>query len=84
MMQGNNAGVAIFPAKGVDDGDDNPLHVRLDHFAFNVSNEEFNKAREYYDTKQLAYRFSDHVYFHSIYLKDPDGHTVELTTEVAR
>ena len=28
------------------------------------------------------FEFQDHFYFHSIYTKDPDGHTVELTTIV--
>jgi len=30
----------------------------------------------------IAFDFQDHHYFHSIYIKDPDNNTVELTTIV--
>jgi catechol 2,3-dioxygenase-like lactoylglutathione lyase family enzyme len=84
FMSFGNAGVAIFPAN-VKDPEINPLsrNTRIDHFAFNVSNQDFEKAKEHYQKLGLEFHFQDHVYFHSIYVKDPDGHTVELTTPVA-
>ncbi|HFA48582.1 MAG TPA: VOC family protein [Bacteroidetes bacterium] len=76
-------GVAIFPA-------DNSLPaigkkykgVKIDHFAFNVDSENFAKAKLHYEKLGLEYYIEDHVFTHSIYTKDPDGHTVELTTLV--
>ena len=56
--------------------------IKIDHFAFNVDRENFNRARKHYETLGLEYNFQDHHFFHSIYTKDPDGHTVELTTIV--
>lgn len=86
FMDSGNFGIAIFPAK------DHSLvpvgrqfkGVKNDHFAFNVDGENFAKARKHYEELGLDYVFNDHIYFHSIYVKDPDGHTVELTTQVAK
>ncbi|GGG39257.1 hypothetical protein GCM10011344_45170 [Dokdonia pacifica] len=81
FMLAGKTGIAIFPATL----DDPPLNassrnVRIDHFAFYVSMENFAKARKKYEALQLEYIFRDHTHFHSIYTEDPDGHTVELTT----
>lgn len=83
FMLSGKCGVAIFPA-------DASLPAigmaykgpKIDHFAFNVDRMEFEKARLHYEKLELKYVFQDHHYFHSIYTKDPDGHTVELTTLV--
>ena len=55
-------------------------NVKIDHFAFNVNGENFEKAKKKYDKLGLKYQIQDHHYFDSIYTKDLDGHTVELTT----
>lgn len=34
------------------------------------------------DNFEIDYTFGDHHYFYSIDTKDPDGHTLELTTLV--
>lgn len=76
-------GIAVFPANEEHPKlDPTSRNVKIDHFAFNVSNEDFQKAKEHYDALGLSYTISDHTYFHSIYTKDPDGHVVELTTLV--
>ena len=76
-------GIALFPA-GTDpaSGLQATKGVKIDHFAFRVSKENFEKARNKYERLNLDYQFQDHAFFHSIYTKDPDGHTVELTTLV--
>lgn len=83
FMLAGTTGVAIFPA--------NPAHpslpsnnrgIRIEHFAFNVDNDEFQKARAHYEKLGISYEFKDHQLFHSIYTYDPDGHNVELTTLV--
>ncbi|WOD42602.1 VOC family protein [Hwangdonia lutea] len=83
FMLSGKTGVAIFPAN-VDDENLNQLskNIKIDHFAFNVSNIDFKKAQEYLHSINEPFQFQDHHYFHSIYLKDPDNHTVELTTLV--
>lgn len=83
FMLAEKTGIALFPA---DEEDPNVMlkssNVKIEHFAFNVSNEDFILARKKYDLLQIKYRFQDHYYFHSIYTFDPDGHEVELTTVV--
>ncbi len=83
FMLSNKTGIALFPAK-TDDAkpEATPNNVRIDHFAFNVTGENFEKAKKRYEELGLEYDFQDHYYFHSIYTKDLDGHTVELTTLV--
>ncbi len=83
FMLSNKTGIALFPAKT----DDVKLeatsqNVKIDHLAFNVTGENFEKAKKRFDELGLEYEFQDHFYFHSIYTKDLDGHTVELTTIV--
>jgi len=83
FMLSNKCGVALFPSRDdADYPDPNSKRIKIDHFAFNVDKENFNVAKKKYDDLKLEYTFQDHYYFHSIYTKDPDGHTVELTTLV--
>jgi catechol 2,3-dioxygenase-like lactoylglutathione lyase family enzyme len=83
FMLSGKTGVAIFPANLGDSSNDQPSkEVKIDHFAFNVTKENFEFAQKRYKSFGISYDFQDHFYFHSIYTKDPDGHTVELTTIV--
>ncbi|MBO0330038.1 VOC family protein [Muricauda sp. CAU 1631] len=81
FMFSGKSGIALFPAS-LDDSELDPKskNVKIDHFAFNVTNENFEKAKNRYTELGLEHTIQDHYYFHSIYTKDPDGHTVELTT----
>jgi len=81
FMLAGKSGIAIFPANANHSKiDQSSRNVKIDHFAFNVSNEDFKKAQNYFESINESFQFQDHHYFHSIYLKDPDNHTVELTT----
>ncbi len=81
FMLSGKSGVAIFPANLEDETlNQESRNVKIDHFAFNVSNKDFKKAQDYFNIINEPFQFQDHHYLHSIYLKDPDGHTVELTT----
>ncbi len=83
FMLAGKAGVALFPANLEHPKlDQTSRNVKIDHFAFNVTKENFDKAQVRYRELGIHYRFQDHFYFHSIYTKDLDGHTVELTTLV--
>jgi len=80
-----NFGIAIFPANISDpEIDKSSSNARIDHFAFNVSNEDFEKAKRHYQDLGLEFKIEDHFYTHSIYTNDPDGNIVELTTPVKR
>ncbi|MBT8264056.1 MAG: VOC family protein [Muriicola sp.] len=81
FMLSGTSGIAIFPANPKDPKlDSNSKNIKIDHFAFNVTQEDFKKAQEVFKSLKISFEFQDHFYFHSIYLKDPDDHTVELTT----
>ncbi len=83
FMLTNKSGIALFPAKTADtELNTNSKNIRIDHFAFNVTRENFEKAKIRYNELGLSFTVQDHFYFHSIYTKDLDGHTVELTTLV--
>ncbi len=81
FMLANKSGIALFPAITTDKKiDTRSKNIKIDHFAFNVTKENFEKAKKRYTA--LKFNIQDHHYFHSIYTKDPDNHTVELTTIV--
>lgn len=81
FLLAGKSGIALFPAKTADpELQPTSKNVKIDHFAFNVNNENFEKAKQRYAELDLDFNIQDHYYFESIYTKDPDGHTVELTT----
>jgi len=83
FLLSGKSGIALFPARSGDPVlDPQSRNVKIDHFAFNLRREEFEKAQKHFTELGLEFSFQDHHYFHSIYIKDPDGHTVELTTIV--
>lgn len=81
FMMSKKFSVALFPAN-LNDDHLNPKskHIKIDHFAFNVNKENFEKAIEKYTIMGLKFEIQDHHYLDSVYTKDPNGHIVELTT----
>ncbi|MGJ5641065.1 VOC family protein [Formosa sp. S-31] len=81
FLLNGKSGIALFPANTSDpELDPDSKNVKIDHFAFHVTSENFERAKERYRELNLDYNVQDHYYFDSLYTKDPDGHTVELTT----
>jgi catechol 2,3-dioxygenase-like lactoylglutathione lyase family enzyme len=81
FLLSGKSGIALFPANLNDpELDLYSKNVKIDHFAFNVTNENFERAKKRYAELNLDFDVQDHHYFDSLYTKDPDGHTVELTT----
>lgn len=81
FMLTNKTGVAIFPADlNGEILNTKTKNIEIDHFAFNVTQENFEKAKRKFTKMDIQFIQKDHHYFESIYLKDPDNHTVELTT----
>ena len=80
FLLANKSGIALFPANLEDDALNlESQHVGIDHFAFNVNKENFDKAIRKYEVLGMEFVVKDHHYFESVYTNDPDGHTVELT-----
>ncbi|MCB0667601.1 MAG: VOC family protein [Saprospiraceae bacterium] len=80
FMVSGSFGVALFPANLQDPKIPRSKNVRIDHFAFRVTPAAFRKALAFFDKKGIKHEIQDHHYFESVYLLDPDGHIVELTT----
>ena len=81
IMLAGKTGVAIFQA--VDShAPGHELSRRIDHFAFQVSMEDFSKSQAYFSEIGIPFIVKDHYYVHSLYITDPDGHEVELTTPI--
>jgi len=81
FMLSGKSGVALFPANSnkASTTSEKP-NGGIDHFAFQVTAQNFEKAIKKYAALHIEYTIQDHHYFQSLYVKDPDGHTVELTT----
>ncbi|WP_034261035.1 VOC family protein [Altibacter lentus] len=81
FLLSGRSGIALFPANTTDPKlEPTSRNVKIDHFAFNVTKENFEKAKKRYSELGLEFSIQDHHYFDSIYTRDIDGHTVELTT----
>ncbi len=83
MMSAAGTGIALFgkelhPSSVPDDAE--PPAIRVLHVAFRVDRHGFEDAREALSQAGVATHFSDHGISHSLYLRDPDGHQIELTT----
>jgi catechol 2,3-dioxygenase-like lactoylglutathione lyase family enzyme len=53
---------------------------RFRHVAFALGGEDFARAQAHLADQGVDFQLEDHGNSHSLYLRDPDGHTVELTT----
>jgi catechol-2,3-dioxygenase len=75
-------GVALFPAAIEPPRAAPPARETLimRHYAFRVTRPNFDTARASLSANNIAFEFEDHTVSHSIYLTDPDGYRVELTT----
>ena len=81
FLLSGKTGIALFPADKTDNAlNPNSKNIKIDHFAFNVTRDNFEKAKRKYIELGLEFNIQDHYYFDSIYTNDPDGHKVELTT----
>ena len=76
-----NACLALFPSVTSDPLPVSAHHVlAMRHFAFRLNRANFERARIELSEQYIPFRFEDHGVAHSLYLADPDGHRVELTT----
>ena len=73
--------VALFPS---DIPDPQPVEARetvsMRHFAFRVDRENFEAAQVRFRDRGIEFESADHGIAHSVYISDPDGHRIEITT----
>ena len=78
-----NGETPLFPSNSNNKVTDTLIkNIRIDHFSFNVNKENFEKFKRHFTALNVDCHNKDYHYLHSIYTKDPDNHTVELTTIV--
>ena len=76
VLCNDEACVALFaPADGDAVGDG-----RSRHFVLKLDRPNFVEAQLHLDAAGIPYELWDHRISHSLYVRDPDGHQVELTT----
>jgi catechol 2,3-dioxygenase-like lactoylglutathione lyase family enzyme len=81
MMFAGDTALALFEARGpVSDAPDSRAAAIMRHVAFQVDRVNFVKAQETLRSRGIEFEFQDHSISHSIYLWDPDGYELELTT----
>ena len=73
--------LALFPAAVPDPAPPPGREVlSMRHIAFRVDRAAFEQARSELEARGLTPRYEDHVAAHSLYIADPDGHQLEITT----
>ncbi len=73
--------VALFPADG-DEPKPPPGRdtIAMRHFAFRVDGENFAAAQARLREQGIEFEEADHGIAQSVYISDPDGHRIEITT----
>ncbi|MDX1477781.1 MAG: VOC family protein [Saprospiraceae bacterium] len=79
MMLAGQSGIALFP-----DTDPPTSRTTKDafHIAFRIGEKDLHAMRQRLVDRGMDVIFEDHVCFHSIYFRDPDGYRLEITAEV--
>jgi catechol 2,3-dioxygenase-like lactoylglutathione lyase family enzyme len=73
--------LALFPvASDRPDGPPGRETICVRHVAFRVDRRNFERAQAELRARGIELEFQDHQIAHSIYLRDPDGHQLEITT----
>jgi catechol 2,3-dioxygenase-like lactoylglutathione lyase family enzyme len=81
VLQAGGSGVALFPAgrsgvaphTGMDE-------VAMQHLAFRTTRKDFESAKAELRDRGVEFRERDHGISWSVYVHDPDGFEVEITT----
>ncbi|MDP9181042.1 MAG: VOC family protein [Chloroflexota bacterium] len=83
MLYAGDTCLALFSAdgRGIEMSEsERRRHLTARHIAFKVDLANFDGAQKEFRDKAIDSRFADHGVCHSVYIDDPDGHTIELTT----
>jgi catechol 2,3-dioxygenase-like lactoylglutathione lyase family enzyme len=81
MMCAGETCVALFVSERSDEGAVERRELTsLHHIAFRVDGENFEAARHRFRDLGIKFRPADHAIARSLYIADPDGHRIEITT----
>ena len=82
VMHAGETGVALFPCATPNPAPapDGRSGLNMRHLAFRVDRLNFLRAQSELRSRGIPFTFEDHRISHSIYLNDPDGYEIELTT----
>ena len=81
MMCVDETCVALFVSDRSEKGADGPRDTpSLHHIAFRVDRENFEAAQDRFRDLGIEFRPADHGIAQSIYIADPGGHRIEITT----
>lgn len=80
VMVADGSGVALFPAAAEPIARGARAPGAFAHVAFRVDARGMREAKEELRARGVPFAEQDHVIARSIYVADPDGHEVELTT----
>ncbi|HXA09350.1 MAG TPA: VOC family protein [Chthoniobacterales bacterium] len=73
-------GIALFPLRAPENSLGQGSPIRVLHFALRADRENFQRAQNELQAREVDFHFEDHGIAHSIYFCDPDGHKLEITT----
>lgn len=80
MVCAGDTCVALFRVEGARTPAPGRGAIAMRHLAFRVDRAGFGRAQEELRKRGIDFEFMDHETAHSIYLADPDGHRLEITT----
>ena len=83
MICAGDTCLALFSAEGPGiamSESERSRYLTVRHIAFRVDRANFDAAQKEFREKGIDSHFADHGVCHSLYIDDPDGHTIELTT----
>ncbi len=81
VLEAGGSGVALFPCDGnVPAPTPGREDVAMGHLAFRTSRVGFESAKDELTTRGIEFAERDHRVSWSIYIHDPDGYEVEITT----
>ena len=81
VLEAGGGGVALFPATSSGEaGDPGTELVAMQHLAFRTTREHFEAAKDELRERGIEFAERDHGISWSVYVLDPDGFEVEVTT----
>jgi catechol 2,3-dioxygenase-like lactoylglutathione lyase family enzyme len=80
VMCAGGSCVALFPVEGEGKAAPGPESLVMRHFAWRVDRKDFERAQEHFRELGIEFEEADHGIARSVYILDPDGHRIEITT----
>jgi catechol 2,3-dioxygenase-like lactoylglutathione lyase family enzyme len=77
VLEANGSGVALFPSEN---GRPVPVDDPMRHVGFRTSRRGLELAKAELSANRIGFREGDYGIAWSVYLPDPDGYQVEITT----